>query len=114
MGDCLFCDIAAGRIPCQQVYTDSDFLGFSDISPQAPTHVLIIPRRHIPSLASLTAADADVMGRLCVLAARIAAQLGLAENGYRWVVNCGPDACQSVPHVHLHLLGGRQLGWPPG
>lgn len=114
MEQCLFCEIVAGRIPCEEVYSDADFLAFRDINPQAPTHVLLIPRRHLPSLATLTDADSEIMGRLAIVAAKLAANLGLAENGYRWVINCGPDACQTVPHVHLHLLGGRQLGWPPG
>jgi histidine triad (HIT) family protein len=114
MAQCLFCEIAAGRIPCDEVYADDDFLGFRDINPQAPTHVLLIPRRHIPALSSLTADDADLLGRMAITASKLASQLGLAEHGYRWVLNCGADACQTVPHLHLHLLGGRQLGWPPG
>ena len=114
MESCLFCGMARGEVPCDEVYADEEFLAFRDISPQAPTHVLIIPRRHIPSLVELGPEDAPLMGRLSVLAARLAAELGLAEGGYRWVVNAGPDACQTVPHVHLHLLGGRRLGWPPG
>ena len=103
MTDCLFCKIAAGEIPSQQVHADADFVAFRDVQPQAPVHVLVIPRRHIPSLNELTGADADLIGRLQVLA-----------TGYRCVINCGADGCQSVPHLHLHLLGGRPLGWPPG
>ena len=114
MASCLFCAIASGEVPCDQVYADEEFLAFRDIAPQAPTHVLIIPRRHIPSLTELRESDAPLMGRFSLLAARIAGELGLAEGGYRCVVNCGEDACQSVPHLHLHLLGGRRLGWPPG
>ncbi|MFH1842144.1 MAG: histidine triad nucleotide-binding protein [bacterium] len=114
MADCLFCDIATGRIPCDEVYADADFLAFRDINPQAPTHVLIIPRRHIGSLAELTGEDSELMGKFTIVAAKLAAELGLAPNGYRWVINCGPDAFQTVPHLHLHLLGGRKLGWPPG
>jgi histidine triad (HIT) family protein len=114
MASCLFCAIARGEVPCDQVYADEEFLAFRDIAPQAPTHVLVIPRRHIPSLTDLRESDVPLMGRLNLLAARLAGDLGLAEGGYRCVVNCGEDACQSVPHLHLHLLGGRRLGWPPG
>jgi histidine triad (HIT) family protein len=114
MSDCLFCKIAAGEIPSDQVHADGDFVAFHDIDPQAPVHVLVIPRRHIPSLDDLTDADADLVGRLQVTAARVATTLGLGASGYRFVINCGEHGCQSVPHLHLHLLGGRQLGWPPG
>jgi len=114
MSDCLFCEIAAGRIPCRQAYADSEFLAFHDINPQAPTHVLIIPRRHIASTAELKPADEPLLGRLLLTAARVAADLKLMPAGYRWVINCGPEAGQSVPHLHLHLLGGRRLDWPPG
>jgi histidine triad (HIT) family protein len=114
MSACIFCAIASGQVPCRKVYDDTDFLAFHDVEPQAPTHVLIIPKQHLPSLAELTPADGAIMGRLTVLASQIASQLGLDEKGYRWVINCGPDACQTVPHVHLHLLGGRPMGWPPG
>ncbi len=114
MSDCLFCEIAAGRIPCRQAYADDEFLAFHDINPQAPTHVLLIPRRHVASTAELMPADQAMLGRLLLTAARLAAQLGLMPAGYRWVINCGPGAGQTVPHVHLHLLGGRPLGWPPG
>ena len=114
MSDCLFCKLVAGEIPCDQVHTDSEFLAFRDINPQAPVHVLVIPRRHIAALTDLADEDADLVGRLQVTAARIAAELGLAESGYRFVINCGTDGCQTVPHLHLHLLGGRPLSWPPG
>jgi len=114
MADCVFCAIAAGRIPSRRVHEDEEFFAFHDIHPQAPTHVLVIPRRHIGSLAELTDADAPLMGRLAALAARIARELGLEAGGYRWVVNCGEGAGQTVPHLHLHLLGGRTFGWPPG
>lgn len=114
MATCIFCEIVAGRVPCRQVHGDEEFLAFHDVQPQAPTHVLVIPRRHIASTAALTPADEAMMGRLALLAARLAADLGLEAPGYRWVVNCGPGAGQTVPHLHLHLLGGRPLGWPPG
>jgi histidine triad (HIT) family protein len=114
MAACLFCEIAAGRIPCREALADAEFLAFHDISPQAPTHVLLIPRRHIGSLADLAEADAGLMGRLALTAAKLARELGLEAGGYRWVINCGEGAGQTVPHLHLHLLGGRRLGWPPG
>jgi histidine triad (HIT) family protein len=114
MSDCLFCEIAAGRIPCRQAYADDEFLAFHDINPQAPTHVLVIPRRHIASTTDLVPGDAGLLGRLLLTASRLAAELGLAPAGYRWVVNCGAGAGQTVPHIHLHLLGGRRLNWPPG
>ena len=114
MEQCLFCAIAAGEIPCEKIYNDEEILAFRDTSPQAPTHVLVIPKRHIASLADLTQDDAAIMGQLAVVSSHLAADLGLDASGYRWVVNCGPDACQTVPHIHLHLLGGRPLGWPPG
>ncbi len=114
MSDCLFCKIAAEEIPSDQVHADEDFIAFHDIAPQAPVHVLVIPRRHIRSLDDLTVTDADLVGRLQVTAARVAAALGLDATGYRFVINCGEHGCQSVPHLHLHLLGGRQLAWPPG
>jgi len=114
MNDCIFCKIAAGEIPCDEVYGDAEFLAFRDLNPQAPTHVLVIPRRHVSALTDLTEADTVMAGGLQVVAAKVAAQLGLAESGYRFVINCGDDGCQTVPHLHLHLLGGRALGWPPG
>jgi len=114
MSDCLFCQIAAGTIPCDVVAADDEFLAFRDINPQAPVHVLIIPRRHVAALTELQDGDAGMMGRLALKAVAVARELGLDENGYRWVVNCGEDGCQSVAHLHLHLLGGRRLGWPPG
>lgn len=114
MTDCIFCKIAAGEIPCQQVHADTEILAFEDLHPQAPVHVLIIPRRHIPSLGELAPDDVELAGKLQMAAGQVAAKLGLAESGYRVVVNCGRDACQAVPHLHLHLLGGRALGWPPG
>lgn len=114
MSSCLFCAIAAGTIPCTRVHGDDDFLAFRDIDPKAPVHILVIPRRHVAGLHELTPADADLMGRLLVLATRIAAAEGLVPGGYRCVVNCGRDGGQSVDHLHLHLLGGRALAWPPG
>ena len=114
MGTCLFCGIAAGEIPSTGVYADDEFLGFLDIDPKAPVHILVIPRRHVTSLRDLTEDDAGLAGRLVLAATRIAAAEGLAENGYRFVINCGDEGGQTVPHLHLHLLGGRALRWPPG
>ena len=112
MDDCLFCRIVRGEIPATLVAETDDCLAFRDVNPQAPLHVLVIPRRHVASLA--TADDAAEIGRLSLLAAEIARTEGYAERGYRTVVNTGPDAGQTVFHVHLHLLAGRPLRWPPG
>jgi histidine triad (HIT) family protein len=111
---CLFCEIVAGRVPARVAYQDDQLLAFHDINPQAPTHVLLIPKRHIGSPNELAPADDSLIGGLVRRAKQLAAELGLGERGYRLVVNCGEDAGYSVFHVHLHLLGGRALGWPPG
>jgi histidine triad (HIT) family protein len=112
--DCLFCKIVAGEIPADVVYETNETLAFRDINPQAPTHVLIIPKRHIERINDITDADREVIGSLYVAARDIAASEGLAEDGYRVVMNCNEAAGQTVFHLHLHLLGGRQLDWPPG
>jgi histidine triad (HIT) family protein len=112
--DCLFCRILAGDIPAEIIYESNDSLAFRDINPQAPTHVLIIPRRHIATINDLQAGDESVVGGLYLAAKTIAAQEGLAEDGYRVVMNCNEGAGQTVFHLHLHLLGGRPLSWPPG
>ena len=114
MSDCLFCKIVAGLIPCDKVFDDDEFLAFRDISPQAPVHVLVIPKHHKASLTELEPPDTEMAGRLLITAKRISSELGLDDGGYRWVINCGEDGGQSVGHVHLHILGGRRLGWPPG
>ena len=114
MSDCLFCDIVAGKIPSKTVFQDDDVFAFHDIQPQAPTHVLVIPKRHVTSLLELGPGDDALMGRLVRTAREIAGRLGLDEKGFRLVFNCGEDAGYSVFHVHLHLLGGRRMGWPPG
>jgi len=116
MDDCLFCKIADGRIPGKIVYQDEDVVAFEDINPQARHHVLFIPRRHIASMAELAPEDSDVLGKLFAAAAHVARDLGLAEpeRGYRFVTNVGPQAGQSVLHLHFHLLGGREFAWPPG
>ena len=109
---CLFCRILAGEIPAKKVHEDADVVAFRDINPQAPTHVLVIPKTHVPSLNEAT--DAEMLGRLMLAARTIAKAEGLADDGYRAVVNTGAGAGQTVFHIHLHLLGGRHLGWPPG
>ena len=112
--DCLFCKIAAGQIPCTEVFADDDFLAFRDIDPKAPTHILVIPRRHLAGLSNITADDSALMGKLITTATRISADEGLAQSGYRFVINQGLDGGQTVGHLHLHILGGRSLSWPPG
>jgi histidine triad (HIT) family protein len=114
LSDCLFCKILAGEIPAEVVHETDDTLAFRDINPQATTHVLIIPRRHIERINDIEVADREEIGSLFVAAKDIAAAEGLAEDGYRVVMNCNEAAGQTVFHLHLHLLGGRPLGWPPG
>lgn len=114
MSDCLFCKIVAGEIPAELVHEEETLLAFRDISPQAPTHVLIIPRRHIATINDLSESDTDDIGRLFLAAAQIARAEGIAEDGYRVTMNCNAGAGQTVFHVHLHMLGGRQMTWPPG
>ena len=114
MDSCVFCRIAAHQAAAHLVYEDEEAVAFHDLHPQAPVHLLVIPRRHLPSLAAAGEADAGLLGHLLVVAARVAQAAGLAEKGYRLVTNSGPDAGQSVFHVHLHVLGGRRLRWPPG
>jgi len=113
MTDCLFCKIIEGKIPSKKVYEDERTFAFEDINPQAPTHVLIVPRAHIVGLKEAKAEDADILGYCQLVAAKIARQRRI-EDGYRTVYNVGPGAGQSVFHLHLHLLGGRGLKWPPG
>lgn len=112
--DCLFCKIISGAVPSDCVYEDEDVYAFRDIDPQAPTHILVVPKRHISSVTSLTDSDADIAGKLVVVASRLADSCGIADTGFRLVVNAGDEGGQSVNHLHLHLLGGRRLGWPPG
>lgn len=111
--DCLFCKIASGAIPVERVYEDERMVAFPDINPQAPVHVLVIPKQHIPSHAHAAAGDAEMMGHLLWAAAEVARKKGLTK-GYRLVINSGADAGQTVDHLHLHVLGGRPMGWPPG
>jgi len=110
---CIFCRIAAKDVPATLVHDDEEIVAFRDLSPQAPTHILVIPKRHIASLDHASDADGALLGRLLLVAQRVAAADGRA-NGYRVVTNCGPAAGQSVLHVHLHVLGGRPMSWPPG
>lgn len=110
--DCLFCKIAAGEIPSERVYEDDTLIVFRDVNPRAPTHVLAIPRRHIPSAANLTDADGELLAALFAALRRVAEEAGL--HGYRIVTNVGAEAGQSVFHLHFHLLGGRSMSWPPG
>lgn len=110
---CLFCRIIRGEIPSKRVYEDENVLAFDDIHPQAPTHVLIIPKKHVAGLKEAQAEDAELIGQCHLAAAQIARQRKI-ENGYRTVLNVGPGAGQSVFHLHVHLLGGRSLAWPPG
>ena len=112
--DCLFCKIIAGEIPGHLVYEDQDVVAFKDIEPQAPLQVLIVPRRHISTLNDLGPADDGIVGALVRRAAALAKKHGYSERGYRTVLNCNREAGQSVFHIHLHLLAGRGLNWPPG
>jgi histidine triad (HIT) family protein len=114
MTDCLFCKIIQGDIPGDIVYQDDDVLAFNDVNPQAPTHILIIPKKHIATTNDAQAEDAAVLGKLMLTASRIAADMGFADDGYRMVTNCNELAGQTVFHIHLHLLAGRAMHWPPG
>jgi histidine triad (HIT) family protein len=107
--DCIFCKIVGGEIPSDTVYRDEKVFAFRDINPQAPVHVLVIPVRHIASLAELTEADAPLVGHMVYVASQVARQEGIAERGYRLAISCGWEGGQAVPHLHLHLLGGRQM-----
>jgi histidine triad (HIT) family protein len=114
MSDCLFCKIIERKIPSRIVHEDDDTFAFEDINPQAPTHVLVIPKRHVPTVSDLSPGDDALVGKLHRVAAKIAADRGVAQGGFRIVVNTNRDAGQTVFHVHLHLLGGRPMQWPPG
>jgi len=114
MSDCLFCKIVEGQIPAKKVHEDELCIAFSDINPQAPTHVLLVPKRHIPTVNDLTSEDRELVGHLFTTAARLAADGGFSTSGYRLVMNTNRAAGQTVFHIHLHLLGGREFGWPPG
>lgn len=111
---CIFCRIATGKVPAEFVYQDDLTMAFNDIDPRAPVHVLIVPREHINTVNELEPADANTLGRMVLAAKQIASDLNIADSGYRLVMNCGSDAGQTVDHIHLHLLGGRPMKWPPG
>ena len=114
MPDCIFCKIISGEIPSDEVYSDDELFAFRDVNPQAPMHVLIVPRKHIELIVDFTEQDAGLMGRMILAANKIAESEGLVENGFRYVLNCNEHGGQAVFHVHLHVLGGRQMTWPPG
>ena len=112
--DCIFCKIAAGEIPARIAFENEHLVAFHDLFPQAPTHLLIIPRQHYATLNEVPASDSGLLGEMMSTATQLARDLGVADSGYRVVMNCNQDGGQSVYHIHLHLLAGRQLGWPPG
>jgi histidine triad (HIT) family protein len=114
MDDCLFCRIVAGTIPSDVVYRDEHVTAFRDVDPQAPVHVLVVPNQHVTSVNHLEAGHDAVVGHLMRITQVVAREQGIAESGFRLIVNIGPDAMTSVPHLHVHVLGGRKLGWPPG
>jgi histidine triad (HIT) family protein len=115
MADCLFCKVVAGEIPARIARRTADAVALYDIDPKAPVHVLVIPTRHVPAVRNAVGPEGEaLLGRLLAFSAEVATELGLDERGYRIVTNTGPDAGQSVDHLHLHVLGGRRLGWPPG
>lgn len=113
MADCIFCKIANGEIPSEKLYENEHVLAFADLSPKAPVHILVIPKRHIQSAAQLSEQDGPLLGQMFEAAAKVAEQQGLAQ-GYRLVINTGENGGQTVPHLHIHILGGRQMEWPPG
>ena len=114
MNDCLFCRIVAGEIPSTKVYEDNEILAFRDIAPQAPQHIVIIPKTHIASANEITSENSHLVAKVFEIAAKIAESEGFRDKGYRIVNNCGEDGGQTVGHIHFHLLAGRNLGWPPG
>ena len=114
MSNCLFCKIVSGEIPSSVIYQDDQCVGFLDVNPQAPFHALFVPRKHITTINDATAADTSLLGHLMLKATEAAKAKGLGDNGFRLVLNCNRDGGQSVFHIHLHVLGGRPLGWPPG
>ena len=115
MKSCLFCDIAAGRTAADIIHADDRYVAFRDVAPKAPTHVLVVPRQHVEGLNDLVGPDADALTEgLLAAGVQVAHSEGLAPGGYRFVINCGEDGGQSVAHLHLHILGGRTLTWPPG
>ncbi|WP_333654086.1 histidine triad nucleotide-binding protein [Dissulfurispira sp.] len=114
MSDCIFCKIIDKKIPARIIYEDEHALAFEDVNPQAPVHTLVIPRKHIPTLLDIKEEDNNLIGHLVKVANKIANDKGIAERGFRVVINCNPESGQTVYHIHLHILGGRQMHWPPG
>lgn len=114
MDECIFCKIISGEIKSSKVYEDQRVYAFRDINPQAPTHILVVPKKHIPTLLDLSVGDEELLGYLFRVAGEIARKEGIAERGFRTVINCNAEAGQTVFHLHLHLLGGRVMNWPPG
>jgi len=114
MSDCIFCKIGAGEIPSDKVFEGESLFAFRDIQPQAPIHIVIIPKRHIATMNDFTEADSGLLSEMMLVCRELAAQEGLSDSGYRIVINCNSDGGQSVSHVHAHLLGGRKMTWPPG
>ena len=114
MTDCLFCKIIDGEIPSDTVYENDDIVAFKDVNPHSPTHILIVPRKHIATINDLKGEDAKIMGEMMLAAQGIAKSEGIAESGFRLVINTNDDAGQTVHHIHMHLMGGRNMAWPPG
>ena len=114
MSDCIFCKIVAGEIPADKIFENDHVIGFRDLNPQAPTHVLVIPKKHIATINDIQDEDKALIGEMYLAAQKIAAQEGLSERGYRTVMNCNEGAGQTVFHIHLHVIGGRAMTWPPG
>jgi len=114
MADCIFCKIGSGEIPADKVYDDGSVIGFRDIQPQAPTHIVVLPKKHIATMNDVTESDSELMFALLQACKKIAKDVGIFERGYRVVINCNNDGGQAVFHIHAHLLGGRKMSWPPG
>jgi histidine triad (HIT) family protein len=114
MSDCVFCNIISGAIPANTLFEDEEIFAFSDIMPQAPVHFLVVPKKHLPNLMEAREEDTALLGKLLQCAQRLAKEQGMGERGGRFVINCKSDGLQSVEHLHIHVLGGRQLAWPPG
>jgi histidine triad (HIT) family protein len=114
MSECIFCDIISGKIPAQIVFENEEITAIKDITPQAPTHILVLPKKHIPTLLELNEEDEKLIGKMVMVASRLAKEYNIDSKGFRLVFNCNKDAGQSVYHIHMHLLGGRRMGWPPG
>lgn len=112
--DCLFCRIVSGELPASHIYSDDSVVAIRDISPQAPTHILLLSRKHVASVRELGEAEHDLIGKICAVGTELATREGIAEDGYRLVINVGRNGGQTVDHLHVHMLGGRRMNWPPG